>query len=333
MTYTHFVGIDIAARSASISLRTADSRPSDAWQIDQQPTAYAQLVARLRAHAEPAQTLVVLEATGNYWLRLALQLHQHGFVVSVINPVQPKHFARMRLQRTKTDAVDARLLADFACLVQPEPWSPPPAIHDQLQQRLALREDFLAQRTQQRNRLHALRQSPAAEPTVVARVQQHLDFLQQQIGALTDEIDHLLQRDHAWAAAARRLRTIPGVGPITAAWLLVATHAFERCDTPEQAAAYAGLAPHARDSGSQRGQRSVGNGGHKALRDCLYMAAGVAARFNPRLQGVYERLLARGKAKKVARCAVARKLVHQAWAVVTKQQDFDPDSVPIRLAT
>lgn len=321
-----YVGIDIGARSASVSWRRADGEASPAWSVTQDAAGHRQLVEQLSALARPQMTQVVMEATGSYWLALARQLHEHGFGVSIVNPVQPLQFARLRLQRAKSDAIDARLLADFACLMPLPGWTPPPAIQEQLQQRLALRDDLLKIRTEQRNRLHALLQNPRREPTLVQRLQQHLAYLESEIKQLSVEIKALLASEHEWTQAARRLRTIPGIGAITTAWILVATHAFTRCQTPEQAVAFAGLVPHIRQSGtSLHSTRGVGGGGHKALRDSLYMAAASAARFNPVLQPLYQRLLERGKPKKVARCAVARKLLRFAWAVVVKQQDFDPD--------
>jgi transposase len=153
--------------------------------------------------------------------------------------------------------------------------------------------------------------------------------LQTEIDALDRELADLLAGNHSWAMAARRLLTIPGVGLITAAWILVATHCFAYCDTPEQVAAYAGLVPYCRQSGtSRRGHRPVGRGGHASLRKTLYMAAASAARFNPCVRPLYDRLVARGKPKKVARVAAARKLLHIAWALVVKERDFDPSFAP-----
>ena len=321
-----FVGIDIAATSATVSYRFAASAPCASWTIPQTEAGYAELVARLAALAAPAATRVVLEATGNYWLPLALYLHQQAFIVLVVNPLQPKHFARFRLQRTKTDAVDAQLLADLAQVAELTPWRPPPALLSQLQQRLGARHDLLQQRTQLRNQRHALKVRSDYDPAVAARFDAVLACLQTQLDALTDEIEALLKSEHCFSRAVKRLLTIPGVGIITAAWIVVATEAFARCETPEQAAAFAGLAPHARDSGATlRGRRSVGHGGHKALRDSVYMASLSAARFNPFIRAHYQQLLARGKCKKVAQCAAARKLLTLAWAVVAKDHDFDPN--------
>jgi transposase len=325
--YQLYVGIDIAAASASVAWQghPAEAAPT-LMAIQQKPSDFQRLIQCLRKQAAPSQTLVVMEATSTYWLALAWCLHEAGFVVSVVNPAQPKHFARMQLRRAKTDTLDAQLLLQFAQLTHPEPWTPPPPICEQLQQRLAYRDDLLHIQTQQRNRLHALQHNPHAEASLIQRLQQHLAFLKADIAALSAEVDALLHSQHTWAEATQHLLSIPGIGPISAAWLLVATHCFARCDTPEQAAAFAGLAPHPRDSGSsRRGKRSVGGAGHAPLRRVLYMASAPASRFNPVLKPFYQRLLDKGKPKKVARCAVARKLIHIAWAVVVKHRDFDPD--------
>ena len=155
-------------------------------------------------------------------------------------------------------------------------------------------------------------------------MQEHISALKQQIRALEQTIQRLLLSQHDWAQAVRRLRTLKGLGYLTIARILSSTHAFARCSSPEEAAAFAGLAPHARESGQWQGKRSVGGGGHAALRQALYRAALSAARFNPRLHTFYTHLLERGKEHKVALCAVARKLLHIAWALVVKQRDFDP---------
>lgn len=323
---TCYVGVDIAAASAAVAWQETHSGEVGRLSIEQTPAGYATLCQHLPGASAPQETLVVMEATGTYWLGLAWYLHQRGYQVSVLNPAQARHFARMQLQRTKTDAVDARLLMDFGRLMDPPLWTPPPVICEQLQQRLALREDLLEMRGQDRNRLHALQQNPHADPAVVARLKQHSAYLTAEIKALEAEIKALLQSEHAWANAAQHLLSIIGIGLITAAWILVTTHAFARCDSPEQAASFAGLAPHARESGSSlRGRRSVGHGGHAALRRNLYMAAGSAVRFNKPVKQFYDRLLDRGKPKMVARLAAARKLLHIAWAVVVKDCDFDPD--------
>ena len=190
--------------------------------------------------------------------------------------------------------------------------------------RLLTREALITMRQQARNQRHALRQWPV----VVASVCQHLDAvitdLDARIDGLEAEIATVLQ-DSAWAASLGYLTSAPGIGLLTAAWLLVTTRNFTLCSGPDAATAYAGLAPMPRESGrSVRGRRSIGHAGNARLRTALYMATLSAAQHNPLIKPFYDRLVAAGKLKVVARCAAARKLLHLAWALVTKQQRFDP---------
>lgn len=179
--------------------------------------------------------------------------------------------------------------------------------------------------TQVRNQYHALQHNPNAQAILLERMRQRLQALSDEIKDLKSDIHRLLLGSHDWTDAVGYLLSIPGISTISCAWLLVATHCFERCETPQDAASFAGLAPHPKQSGtSKNSYRAIGGTGHQALRNTLYMASAPASRFNPLLKPFYERLVARGKAKKVARCAVARKLIHIAWACVTKQRFFDP---------
>ena len=125
----------------------------------------------------PSSILVVMEATGSYWISLATSLVHEGFVVSVINPAQAHHFAKALLKRAKTDAIDAQTLAQLAMVLQPEPWTLPPPIYYALQQRLAQRDDLLNLRQQVDNQLHALRQHPEVIPEVRARMERLLGHL------------------------------------------------------------------------------------------------------------------------------------------------------------
>jgi transposase len=247
--YDNYVGIDIAAATFTAAWQT-DSEWHDT-PLDQRRSDYARRVHRLRQVTSPDKTLVVLEVAGTYWLALAWFLHEAGFVVSVIAPTQANLYARLERQQAKTDRIDARLLADFARERQPDAWTPPPAISDQLQQRLSQRDDLLAMKNEEANRLHALQRHPRAEGSGVDRLERHIAYLQAEIDALDRELAQLLAADHEWTAA-RRLRTIPGVGPIVAAWILVATQCFTHCQTPDQAAAFADLVSYRRESGSSR---------------------------------------------------------------------------------
>ncbi len=325
--YHHFVGIDIAAKSATVVVQSAaDTPPSRPVVIDQTPDGLATLQRRLRqSHADPRATLVVLEATGSYWITLATTLHEAGYAVSVINPAQAHHFAKALLRRSKTDAIDAATLARLAATLQPEPWSPPPAVYHELQQRLAQRDAWITLRQQVRNQRHALTQQPVVVAAVVARMDALIATLDAQIIEVEAELRPALAGDATWEAAARRLESIKGIGLVTALWILVTTLNFSMCATPEAAVAYAGLAPREDESGSSVRRRTcIGKAGNSRLRTALYMATLSAAQSNPAIKTFYNRLRDAGKLQKVARCAAARKLLHVAWAVVVNERMWDP---------
>ncbi len=332
--YRLFVGVDIAAATFTAVWREVDAAPSRALTLDQSPQGFTTLDARLQATGHAASdTLIVMEATGSYWVALATTLAQRGFAVTVINPDQAHNFAKALLHRAKTDAIDARTLAKLAATLQPAPWTPPPAIYTEVQQRLAEREAVIALRQQVRNQRHALQQLPVVVEAVRMRMEALLATFDAQITAIEREIAQVLQQDATWAASATLLLSITGIGLLTAAWLLVATLNFTTCADAEAAAGYAGLTPQAKRSGtSVRGRERIGHSGHKRLRTALYMATLSAARCNPLIKAFYDRLRAAGKPPKVARCAAARKLLQLAWAVVRDQRAFDPQYQPVRPA-
>ena len=323
--YRLFAGVDIAATTFAANWTTGGTPRHKALTFAQTPDGFSAFQDHLHAtDIPPEQTLVVLEATGSYWVALAVALHQAGFVVSVVNPAKVHNYSLSLARRAKTDALDAALLAQFAAERQPAPWSPPPQVYHELRQRLVARDGLLSMRQQARNQRHALLQWPL----VIEAVRQQLDGLIAELDArlstLEAEIAAVL-KDGAWAESAALLTSISGIGLITSAWLLVGTLNFTGCASAEAAAAYAGLVPLACNSGtSVRGRARIGHGGQARLRTALYMASLSAARFNPVIQAQYQRLRAAGKPVKVARCAAARKLIHLAYAVVTKREPFDP---------
>jgi len=320
------VGSDSAAATFTAAWRTRAGKPTLPFTAAQTPAGFAALQRRLAANgAASANVLVVLEATGNSWVARAVTLHEAGYRVAVVNPRQAHHCAKAQLRRAKTDALDARDRAQLAAALQPTPWTPPPAVYHEVRQRLVARDGLLAMRTQARNQRHALQQWPV----VVAGVRQHRDELiadrDRRIAALGAEIATVLQ-ERVWAAALACLTSAPGIGLVTAAWLLASTLNFARCTGPEARSASAGLAPMPRESGrSIRGRATIGHDGNGRLRTALSMATRSAARCNPAIKACYQRLRAAGKPMQVARCAAARKLLHQAWARGSKRQRFDPD--------
>jgi transposase len=326
-TYQLFVGVDIAATSFAATWTRSGPTRERVRTFAQTPdgfTACQQWLAT--TGVAPTATLIVVEATGSYWVTLAVALHQAGYAVSVVNPAHAHAFAQSLPRRAKTDALDAQVLAQLAAERQPACWTPPEQVYHELRQRLVVRDGLLEMRQQARNQRHALVQWPVIIAGALEALDTVITELDTQLQALDDAIRAVLG-EGAWAESATLLASIPGIGLVTTAWLLVGTLNFTACASAESAAAYAGLVPLARESGtSVRGRAQIGHGGHARLRTALYMATLTAARFNPVIRAQYERLRAAGKPSKVARCAAARKLMHLAFAVVTKKRRFDPNN-------
>jgi transposase len=325
--YRGFVGIDIAAKTFTATWHPhGPARPRT---FDHTGEGYQALITQLQTVVpDPTAVLVVMEATGSYWIALAVWLHHAGYPVAVINPAQLASFAKSLPRRAKTDPLDAAVALQFARERVPAPWTPPPVVYHELRQRLVARDALMEMRQQARNQHHALAQWPVQIAAVHTQFQDLIADLDGRIAQLDHEIAHTL-REGVWATSVTLLSSIPGLGPTTIAWMLVATLNFTLCATPEAVASYAGLAPMTYESGtSVRGRARIGRGGHARLRKALYMATLTAARYNPLIRPFYQRLRDAGKPFKVAQCAAARKLLTLAWAVVTKQQPFDPDRIP-----
>lgn len=320
------VGVDIAAATFTAAWLAPGGKPTTPVALAQDPEGFAALRQRLHAtRIAPAATRVVMEATSTYWIGLAVALHEAGYRVHVINPARAHHFAKAQLRRAKTDALDAQDLARLAGKLELQPRAPPPRAYHELRQRLLAREALAQLRQQARNQRHALLRWPVVVEAARRQFDELIADLDARVAAVERELEAALA-DGARADSAARLTSAPGIGPITAAWLLVATVNFTLAPGPEALAAYAGLAPMPRQSGtSVRGRPRIGHAGNRHLRTALYMAALSAARFNPHVRPSCDRLRAAGKPAKVARCAAARKLLHLAWALATKRQAFDPD--------
>ena len=329
-SYQMFVGLDIGYRTFTLATMQVEAKAEAAPSpLPQTEAGFQKLEKLLLAKGcPPAQVLVVLEATSTYWIRLALHLQQAGFVVRVVNPAQAHYFALALLKTNKNDTLDALTLAQLAqALSDKLPiWTAPPAIYHELLQRLNQRQTFMSTKQLLLNQLHALKASAVLIEAVVNRHQALIESLQTQLEQIQAEIELILSRKSEWSASIQLLQTIPGFGLWTACHLVVTTLNFSACSEAEEAVSYIGLAPREFSSGSSvRKRATIGRSGQPVLRSLLYMATLSAARHNPIIRVFYQRLLANGKANKVACLACARKLVHLAFGIIKHQQAFKAD--------
>jgi len=289
-----YVGIDVAQATLDVALLPS----GETWQVANDEPGIRALLARLQPHAP---TLIVLEATGGYERAAVAALATGGLPVVVANPRQVRDFARATGQLAKTDTLDAGILARFADRVRPAVRPLPEPMTQALAALLARRRQLLEMLGAERQRLSL------AAASVRRSLTQHIAWLERQLGRVDDDLDALIQASPLWRAKDNLLQSVPGIGPVTSRTLLATLPELGRL-SHKQIAALVGLAPLARDSGTLRGKRSVW-GGRAPARTALYMAALVAARWNPVLKAFYIRLRAAGKPAKVALTACARKLL------------------------
>jgi transposase len=315
------LGIDVAKAKFDVALLRPGHKPRcAAFSNDRQ--GFRALWAWLARHNARQGVWACLEATGRYGLELAHFLHQAAVPVSVVNPACIKAFAQAELRRTKTDGVDAQVIAHFCRALEPAAWQPPAPEVAELQALARRLEDLQAMCGEDRNRL----QDPGTPQAVQASLREVLAVLEQQIVGIKRQMADHIRRHPSLQAQLELLRSIPGIGFITAVVLLGEIGALTRFRSARQLAAYAGVVPCHRLSGaSLRGRSRMSKRGNARLRKALYWPAIVAMRHNPLLRAFAQRLRAAGKPTLVIIGAVMRKLLHQVFGILRSGQPFDPN--------
>jgi transposase len=304
-----FVGIDLSKETFHAYLLS--DHPNVGKAFPNSAKGFEQLVAWLR-NRHAVDVGFCMEATGTYWEALAAYLHDFDQRVSVVNPARIKAFAQSELLRTKTDAVDAALIARFCKSQDPEPWIPPPPEIRALQALMRHYEHLKTTRAQQ----SVYAQSSEAA-VVKSSVKEIIATLDGQIAEVEQKIRQHFD-DHPDLKRRRNLLTsIPGIGETTAGSILSELPHLDRFQSAKAVAAFAGLSPRDRRSRtSVHGRPRLCKTGNARIRKALYMPAIVALRFNPTLRIFAERLLAAGKHKRLIIGAVMRKLLVLAYGVL-----------------
>lgn len=289
-----YLGIDIAKDTLEVA------GPGLRLPVPNTAEGHAQLLAAALALRTPVH--FICEATGGYERRLVASLLAQDCAVSLLNPARVRQFARATGRRAKTDRIDAELLAEYGRTLQP-PAEPKPVplleeLTDVVRRRAQLAELLGLQRTQRQQMYDA---------KLIADLDRLIGFLEQQVAALEQRLDELIDQDGGLGTRLQRLCQVEGVGKTTAMNLLAELPELGRLNRT-RIAALAGLAPFNRDSGAATGQRHI-RGGRGNVRRALYMAALTATRCNPVLRPFYQQLRARGKGHRVAITAVMRKLL------------------------
>lgn len=270
---------------------------------------------------------VCMEATGVYSQATAVNLYPWKNVeICIVNPAQIAAFARAQLRRSKTDAVDARVILQFAQSQSPPVWTPAPKAFQQLYALVKQADAMRDSLARWKNRAHA--QSYLCElPPEVKKSQRDVErFYTRQLEKLQKAIDELIMSDDTLKRQVELLNTIPGIADLTAVRML----AYGKEHLPRRSAkeltAHAGLAPRHRQSGSSiRGKSRLNKAGDKRLRTILYMPTLSAIVHNPIIKKRYQYLLDKGKCKMLAIAACMRKMLLIIRAMLIKNKPFNPD--------
>ncbi len=305
-----YVGIDVSKQWLDVHVTPG----AEAFRVGNTHDGVKELSGRL---ARVAPSLVVLESTGKFEAMCAASLSSAGLPVVVVNARHVRDFARATGRLAKTDALDAGVIAQFAAAVKPELRPLRDAGLRGFDEMLVRRRQIVNMLTAEKNRLKI-----TFTALVRREIKNHIAYLERRLekadGALADAIE----ASPVWRVTEELLRSVPGVGEVTARTLIAELPELGRL-TRREIASLIGVAPINRDSGMMRGRRTVW-GGRRSVRNVLYMAALAATRCHPELRAFYQRLVAAGKPKKVALVAAMRKLIIELNAVLARGSAWEP---------
>jgi len=268
------------------------------------------------------QSWCVMEYTGSYYQLLAHYLYDKGIAVSVINPIVIKRFIQMKLQHNKTDKSDAKMIALYAQEQSLEAWIPDPAYINECKVLNTTIRLYFKQSTALKNKIHSL-ESKGIKGLLIQSLKRQIKQLKKEIKYLENEVEMLIKEHEPEMLS--NISSISGIGKKTAIMLIASTYAFKSFDDYKQLSAFFGLSPIERSSGSSiRGRSRISKKGNPLVRNYLFLCSFTACQYNPQCKALYERIVAKGKSKKLALIAVCNKLLKQSFAVAKSGLPYDP---------
>ena len=270
--------------------------------------------------------LVVMEATGYYHYCLAQYLYEQGYHVSVVNPLSVKRFIQMKLSKIKTDKSDAKAICEYAMSNEVPLYTAKDKSQAECLQLLRLTGTYLKHRTAIKNKIHGEQTLGIPSKAVYRSLNRCLKSIDKEIKVLETRLTELV-KEHQQAQITL-LKSIPGMGIKTALMLIVMSDGFNRFENAKQLCSYVGITPTIRESGSSvRGRSRISKMGNKKLRNLLFMCSFSACKHNKGCKELYDRIVAKGKSKKLALIAVCNKLLKQAFAIAKSGLLYDENFV------
>jgi transposase len=315
---SQWVGIDVSKATLDVYIRPMGK----ALKLTNDEEGITELVKQLKT---VAINLIVLEATGGLETEVIIQLQAARLQVAMINPRQGRDFAKATGKLAKTDAIDAQILAHFGEAMKPSVLAIESESARQLSELVSRRRQLVEMRTAEKNR------SSRARGKALANIQAHLEYLEQTIKEVNQEIEQLNQNNQSSIDKINLVKTVPGIGPVISTTLVADLPELGQL-TAKQISRLVGVAPINHDSGQHQGKRRI-SGGRGHIRAALYMGAVVAMRHNPIIKAFYERLVERGKSKKLALTACVRKMLVILNAMVRANQPWKTPDLSIAITT
>ncbi len=328
------LGLDVAKKTLQACIVEESGEPRST-SVSNTEAGFRKLAAWLAPHSIDTMT-VCLEATNVYGAAVTTFFYERQATVYVANPLQVAKFMGAELRRVKTDKADAEAIAHFAIALSHRlrPWKPLPAHYQELRDLVRHLYDLTRSHSRIQNQLEkAAFLTSAAAPAVTQALQSELSFYEQAITTMHTQIAACIKRHDDLRHRYALLTSAKGIGPITALTLMAEVPDMQQFHSPKQLAAYAGLTPRIRHSGDRQPiSQPISKVGSARLRRVFYMAALTAKKHNPSVSEFAHRLQhERGKKPKVVIIAVARKLLHLAFAMEKHQTPFDPNYQKLQL--
>ncbi len=323
MVHCSYAGIDVALESLVVVTLDEHLVPSAAQSFANSKAGHKKLVRHLLKSGLPTQ--VCLEPTSNYHYALAQALHDtDGVTVSVVNPRCVRNFAKSRMQRAKTDACDALMLAWFGEAVKPVAWIPPRQVELELRSISRRLEDLTKRGTALKCRKHSSGYGCTSR-VVKLDLEAELKSIKRRLHKLRQAALELIGSDDLLARQLVLLQSVKGIAEVSGIKLLAELCVLPEGLTKRQWVAAAGLDPVPKESGkSLKGKRRISKQGNKHLRTALNCPALVASQWCPEVKAYYEMLQGRGLAKLSALCAIMRKLLQALWGMFNSNMMFNP---------
>jgi transposase len=276
----------------------------------------------------PKESLVVMEATGYYHYKLAQFLCKQGVLVSVVNPLSVKRFIQMKLAKVKTDKSDAKAICEYGQINEVPLYTALTDVQSECLQLFRLLDSYLKKRTMTKNKLHGEAVLDIPSKHVYRSLTRNKKHLDTEIASIETKLLSLVKQDQQ--AQLTLLKSIPGMGVKTALFLIVITDGFTKFETASQLCSYVWITPTIRQSGSSvRGRSRISKIGNKKLRNLLFICSFSACKHKKACREIYERIVNKGKSKKLALIAVANKLLKQAFAIAKSGNPYDETFVSV----